>query len=71
MGNISPFGEVLDAVDQLSLEEQEMLADLLHRRIIEHRRDQLAVEIQQAQQEFREGHSKSTTPAELMREIAP
>jgi hypothetical protein len=35
-----PFGEVLEAVGKLSLEEQETLLDVLHRRIIEHRREE-------------------------------
>ena len=70
MGNTS-FGEVLDAVDQLPLEEQEMLVEVLHRRVIEHRREHLADEIRQAQQELREGHCSPATPAELMKEILP
>ena len=70
MGNTS-FGEVLDAVDQLPLEEQELLAQVLHRRIIEQRREQLADEVRQAQQELREGRCSPTTPAELMNEILP
>jgi len=40
MENRMPFGEVLEAVGKLSLEEQETLLDVLHRRIIEHRREE-------------------------------
>lgn len=69
MENGMSFGEVLEAVDSLSLEEQETLADVLHRRIIEHRREALAREIQQAQQEFQAGQCRPVTPAELMKEI--
>jgi hypothetical protein len=69
MENVMPFGEVLEAVGKLSLEEQETLLDVLHRRIIEHRRGELAKDIQQAQEEFREGHCRPVTPAELMKEI--
>ena len=65
----SPFGEVLDAVDRLPLEEQEILVDVLHRRIIEHRREQLASEILQAQQEFREGRCQPIIPEALMKEF--
>jgi hypothetical protein len=52
------FAEVLDAADQLSLEEQETLVDVLNRRLVEHRRDQLAEEIQQARREFAAGQCK-------------
>ncbi|HXZ43272.1 MAG TPA: hypothetical protein VEH53_00470 [archaeon] len=69
MGNVMPFGEVLEAVGNLSLEEQETLVDVLQRRIIEHRREELASDIQQAQQEFEEGRCRPVAPAELMKEI--
>lgn len=69
MENVMPFDEVLEAVDKLSLEEQEALIEVLHRRIIEHRREELAKEIQQAQQEFRAGQCQPVTPTELIKEI--
>jgi len=63
------FGEVLEAVDQLSLEEQEALSEVLNRRIIEYRRDELARDIQDAQQEFQKGKCSAATSAEIMAEI--
>jgi|APSaa5957512622_1039677.scaffolds.fasta_scaffold206827_2 hypothetical protein len=63
------FGEVLEAVDQLSFEEQEALSEVLSRRIIEYRRDELARDIQDAQQEFQEGKCSTATSAEIMEEI--
>jgi hypothetical protein len=35
MENIMSFGEVLEAVDKFSLEEQETLIEVLQRRLIE------------------------------------
>ena len=63
------FGEVLETVEQLSLEDQEALIDIIRRRIIEQRRAELAKEIQEAQREFKAGHTRPVTPDELMREI--
>ena len=40
-----PFGEVLEAIENLSLEEQETLIDILHRRVAEQGRKKLAYEI--------------------------
>jgi hypothetical protein len=40
-----PFGEVLEAVDRLTPEEQEALAAMIHRRLAERGRKQLAEEI--------------------------
>ena len=69
MERVMTFGEVLDAADQLSLEEQETLADVLHRRIVEGRRRQLALEVAEARQEYQAGDCQPTTPDELMAEI--
>lgn len=69
MGNVMTFGELLEAADKLSLEEQETLVDILHRRMIERRRTELAKDIQDAQQEFQEERCREVTPSELIREI--
>ena len=50
MGKVMPFGAVLEAVGKLSLEEQETLLNVLQRRIIEYRREELPTDIWQAQQ---------------------
>jgi hypothetical protein len=64
-----PFGEVLEAVDALPLEEQQELMEVVQRRIIEHRRQELAGEIAEAQAEYDSGHCEIKSPDELMREI--
>lgn len=65
------FGEVLEGIETLSLEDQEILKEILHRRIIERRREELAQDVQQAQQEFQAGQCRPATPEELIREIVP
>ncbi len=70
MENMMTFGEVLEATDKLSLEEQETLVNTLHRRTIERRREELAKDIQDARQEFTDGHCPVATPSELVREIS-
>jgi hypothetical protein len=69
MENTMIFSEVLESADKLSLDEQETLIEVLHRRLIEHRRAELAKEIQNAQQEYQEGRCQPATPSELMKEI--
>lgn len=66
-----PFGEVLVGIETLSLEDQEILKEILHRRIIERRREELVRDVQQAQREFQAGQCEPVTPEELMREIGP
>jgi hypothetical protein len=69
MGNLMLFGEVVEVADKLTLDELETLLEVLHRRIVERRRAELTKDVQNAQQEFKEGGCKSVTPAELMQEI--
>ncbi|MGQ4809989.1 hypothetical protein NKDENANG_03432 [Candidatus Entotheonellaceae bacterium PAL068K] len=63
------FGEVLEAIETLSLEDQETLKEILHRRLIEPRREALVQDVQQAQREFQVGQCRPVTPEELMKEI--
>jgi hypothetical protein len=69
MSQAIPFGEVLEAADQLSPDEQKELADILNRRLTLAARHRVAAEIQEARQEFAAGRCAPATPDELMREI--
>lgn len=69
MEHTMPFGELLEAIDKLSLDEQETLMDILHRHVAERSRKVLAAEIQEARKEFAEGQCRPATVEELMKEI--
>ena len=69
MNQAMPFGEVLEAADHLSLDEQQELIAILGRRLAQAGRQRLAADVQVARQEFAEGHCVPATPAEIMREI--
>ena len=69
MTHVMPFGEVLEAADHLSQDEQEELIAILNRRLAQAIRRRVAAEIQEARQEFAEGHCLPASPDELMREI--
>ena len=69
MQNTTAFVELLDAADRLSLDEQETLVEILQRRMAEHRREELAKEIQDAEQEYQAGRCRPVTPEELMGEV--
>jgi uncharacterized protein YciW len=70
MTHVLPFGEVLEAADHLSQDEQEELIAILHRRLAQAARQRLAAEVQEARKEFAEGHCLPVTPDEIMREIS-
>lgn len=65
----TPFAQVLEAVDRLSLEDQQSVVEILHRRILERRREELAGEIREAEEEFQAGGSQPRSVQELMDEI--
>jgi hypothetical protein len=69
MDRTQPFAEVLEAVDQLSSDEQETLVAIVQRRMAERGRIQLAADVQEAQKEFAAGLCRPSTPDELMNEI--
>jgi hypothetical protein len=69
MAQTMPFGEVLEAVDQLSTDEQETLVSILHRRLAEQGRQRVAAEVREARQEFAAGACRPATVDELLREI--
>jgi hypothetical protein len=63
------FGEVLEAADLLTQDEQQELVAILNRRLSLARRQVIAAEIDEARQEFTAGRCVAATPDELLREI--
>jgi hypothetical protein len=69
MQAVLSFGEILEVVNRLPLDEQESLIDVIHRRIIEQRRNGLVKAIQEAKKEFEQGKCQIVTPDDIMSEI--
>jgi len=69
MSTETPFAKVLEAADRLSLEDQQSVVEILHHRILERRREELAREIREAEEEFQAGESKPRSAKELLEEI--
>ncbi len=63
------FAELLDAVDEMTIEEQAELVEIVRRRLIERRRGGLAKEIQQARHDFQAGRCAPKTPDEILGDI--
>lgn len=68
MENIA-FGEALEAVGKLSLDEQETLLVIVRRRLAEQERKRLAEDIREAKEEFAQSRCDPTTVEDLMKEI--
>ncbi len=69
MNSQIPFAEVLESVDQLSLEEQETLLEIVRRRLADRGRRRLVEEAQDARREFDAALCRPVTVEELMDEI--
>ncbi len=63
------LGQVLEAANQLPLEEQEDLIDILRKKIREVHRANIIRDIWETQQEFSQGKCPVLTPEELIKEI--
>ncbi len=69
MKSKTTFAEILEAADQLPIEDQENLIDILQNRLRDLRRADLVRDVREAQQEFAEGKCQAVTPEQLMKEI--
>ena len=63
------FGEILEAAEQLSIEDREDLIRILQNRLREQKRADVVKDVQEAQQEFEQGECQPVTPEQLMKEI--
>lgn len=66
---MSNLDKVLDEAMNLTLEQQEMLVQILQRRIIEQRRDEIARDAKLSLAEFKAGKLKIQTATEAIAEL--
>jgi hypothetical protein len=69
MAPLQNFADILDAVDNLSREEKETFLEVLQRRFIEQRREEITAEIEAARREFLSGECQAVNADDLMKEI--
>ena len=69
MGNIT-FQKALEIIESLPEEQRESLMDIVKRRLIEERRDRLALSIKEAREEYKRGKIRTGTVDDLMNELS-
>lgn len=69
MEETSQFQAVIDVVEQLSVEDQARLLEIIYRRLIEHRREDLLGEIAEARQSYQVGQVKRGSAVDLMADL--
>ncbi|WP_017654095.1 hypothetical protein [Fortiea contorta] len=65
----SSFERVLDSVEALSVDEQEVLIQLVQRRLTERRREEIAANIAQARSDYQAGKVFRGTVEQVMNEL--
>ena len=65
---MTSFSDVVDAADELSVDEQETLVELLRRRIAKRNRDTLIRDVADARAEFRSGQTHTSSVSDIMDE---
>ena len=63
------FGDVLESVESLSLDEQESLLSILDRRLRERRRTALVQDVRAARKEYASGRCRKASPDEIIDQI--
>ncbi|WP_369424617.1 hypothetical protein [Methanothrix sp.] len=63
------FDEVIEAVESLPPDDQEALIGIIRMRLIQRRRAELASEIAEAREDYRQGRVRRGTVSELMEDL--
>ncbi|MCC5613686.1 hypothetical protein LC605_01040 [Nostoc sp. CHAB 5836] len=69
MTSVSRLDQVLESIENLSVDEQETLIDLISHRLAERRRSEIAGNIAQAQVEYQTGKVFRGTVTQIMDEL--
>jgi hypothetical protein len=69
MAQARQFNQILEMIDHLSLDEQEDLINIVRHRQIERRREEIAVNIAQADQEYQQGKVFRGTVDDVIAEL--
>ena len=66
---MTKFAQVLDSAADLAVEEQESLVEVLQHRLVDHRRAELVAAVKSSRREFKEGHCRPATPAQIIKRL--
>ena len=65
----SSFQELIESVEALPLDDQQISMDIINRRIIEQRRDELVADMEESLQAYRKGEVRIGTVDDLLRDL--
>ena len=62
---VSSVDAILEEISELTLEDQEMVDQIVHKRIIEGKREEILADYKAAMEEHRQGRTKSGSAGDL------
>lgn len=65
----SDFQELIESVEALPLDDREILMDIINRRIIEQRWEELVADMEESLQAYRKGEVRIGTVDDLLRDL--
>ncbi len=65
------FAEVLETIEDFSVDEKETLIDILQRRLTENKRQRIVESVEASRREFDNGELKFSSVNDIMKEILP
>lgn len=65
----TPFQKALDAIESLPVDSREEIIDIIKKRLVEDRREEIAANAREAVMEVREGRAKYGTIEDLKRDL--
>jgi hypothetical protein len=63
------FAEVLETIENFTVDEKETLVDILRHRLRENKRQQIVKSVKESRREFEKGNLKPTSADEIIKEI--
>jgi hypothetical protein len=65
----SSFQELIESVEALPLDDREILMEIINKRIIEQRRDELEADMEESLEAYRKGEVRVGTVDDLLRDL--
>jgi hypothetical protein len=65
----SSFQELIESVEALPIEDREILMEIVNKRIIEQRREELVADMEASLQAYRQGDVRSGTVDDLLKDL--
>lgn len=67
--NSSVFQKTIEQIERLPIDDQMLLVEIIRRRLIQHRRSELVVQVAEAREAYRIGNVRRGSAEDLLQEL--